>query len=302
MFGPASVSRHRGGTKPRRLTLGWFPATGSESGHFLAYDRPTLFGSEMHMRNMTIAFATVAGVFVLSGIIVVALISFGWLDIRWPWENVVQETAEVGIDIEEGPAVLAIAPISLDCRARITASVPVVGTQRTSVAGATISTDTIRMRAIGDVDTCVNTDGVEIIERADGTIGVILDADAIEFVRPRVDAVATMNSVTTDRGFVNQVVELLPWTNEDDELTPAAFAFAQTVIGGSECMRAAYDQTETALMNAYRDQMVEQGANPDDIDVIISGLPDFGENNDRPILGDFEFSEESGVSCEVAQP
>ena len=159
------------------------------------------------------------------------------------------------------------------------------------------------MRAVGDVDTCVDSTGVEIVERADGTFGVILDASAIEFVRPRVDAVATMNSVTTDRGIVNQVVEALPWTNEDDELTPAAFAFAQTVIGGSFCMEAAYEQTRAALTEAYRNQMVRQGADPDDVDVIVSGIPDFGQNDvDQKLLGDFEFVEEQGTSCVVATP
>lgn len=254
------------------------------------------------MRNMSIALATLIGVFVLAAIMLLALVSFGFLDIRWPWENVVEQTSEVAIDVEEGPAVVSITPIALDCRARINASVPVVGMQRTSVAGATISTDTIRMQAIGDVDTCVAEGGVEIVERADGTFGVIIDADSIEFVRPRVDAVATMDSVTTDRGIVNQVVEALPFTNEDDELTPAAFAFAQTVIGGSSCMRAAFDETEVALVDAYREQMVEQGANPDDVDVIISGIPDFGETNDTAALGDFEFSEEAGTTCVVASP
>ena len=254
------------------------------------------------MRSTSIALATVAGVFVLAGFLVVALLSFGWLDVRWPWEDVVSETAEVAVDVEEGPTVITVTPISLDCRARITASVPVIGTQRTEVAGATISADTVRLRAIGDVDTCVSSDGVEIIERADGTTGVIIDADAIEFVRPRVDAVATQDSVTTDRGFVNQIIEALPWTNEDDELTPAAFAFAQTVIGGSECTRAAFDQTEAAIVAAYQDQVVAQGADPDDVDVIIAGIPDFGENDEPPILGDFEFSEEAGTTCEVASP
>lgn len=253
------------------------------------------------MRSSSIALATVAGVFLLTGVVVIGLLASGVIDIRWPWEDVVQETAEVGLDVEEGPTVIAVSPISLDCRARVTASVPVIGTQRTSIAGATISTDTVRMRAIGDVDTCVNSDGVEIIERADGTTGVIIDADAIEFVRPRVDAVATQGSVTTDRGIINQLVEVLPWTNEDDELTPAAFAFAQTVIGGSECMRAAYDQTEAAIVTAYQDQVVAQGADPDDVDVIIAGIPDFGQN-ETPVLGEFEFAEEPGTTCEVASP
>ncbi len=254
---------------------------------------------------MAIAFGTVAGVFLLALILVVSLVSVGWLDVSWPWENVVQQETTVEIDTEDvGPArIIEITPIALDCRARIEAEVPVVGTQRTSVAGATVSTDTIRMRAIGDIDTCVGEGGVEINERTDGTIGVIIDAGAIEFVRPRVDAVRTMDSVTTDRGVINQLVEILPYTNEDDELTPAAFAFAQTVIGGSDCMRAAFDQTTTALEAAYRQQMVDQGANPDDIDVIVSGSPDFGQNDDAVSeLGEFEFIEDAGTSCVVASP
>lgn len=256
------------------------------------------------LSKTAVAFVTVAGVFLLALIMVIGLFSFGWLDINWPWENLVDEETVLEVDVEEGPAqIVDITPISLDCRARIEAVVPVVGTQRTSIAGATVSTDTIRMRAVGDVDTCVSSTGVEIIERADGTFGVIIDASAIEFVRPRVDAVATMNSVTTDRGIVNQVVEALPWTNEDDELTPAAFAFAQTVIGSSSCMEAAYEQTTIALTEAYQAQMTEQGASPEDVDVIVSGIPDFAQNDvDQKLLGDFEFVEEQGTSCVVATP
>ena len=256
------------------------------------------------MNKALVAFSTIAGVFLLSIIIVFALVSTGLLDFVWPWENIVQEETVIEIDTEDvGPArILNITPIALDCRARIEAEVPVVGTQRTSVAGATVSTDTIRMRAVGDVDTCVAGDGVEINERTDGTIGVIIDASAIEFVRPRVDAVATMDSVMTDRGIVNQVIEALPFTSEDDELTPAAFAFAQTVIGGSDCMQAAFEQTTIALEEAYRQQMVDQGANPADIDVIVSGQPDFGQNNDLAELGDFEFIEDAGTACVIASP
>jgi len=256
------------------------------------------------MSKTAVAFATVAGIFMLSFILVIGLLSFGWLDINWPWEDLIEEETVLEVDVEAGPArVIQVTPIALECRARIEAEVPVVGTQKISLAGATISTDTIRMRAIGDVDTCVDSDGVEIVERADGSFGVIIEADAIQFVRPRVDAVATMGSVTTDRGIVNQVVEALPWTNEDDELTPAAFAFAQTVIGGSTCMKAAFEETRRALTDAYQEQMQQQGANPDDVDVIISGIPDFGQNApDEKLLGDFEFVEETGISCVVARP
>lgn len=238
----------------------------------------------------------------LAFFLVVALFSFGWVDINWPWEDIeiIGEESEVQVNVaEEGPAeITKVLPIALDCRARISAEVPVVGTQRTTLVGATVSTDTVRLRAVGDVDTCVSSDGVEIIERPDGTIGVIIQAEAIEFVRPRVDAIATMDSVSTDRGIVNQLVEALPFTNEDDELTPAAFAFAQTVIGGSECMQAAFDQTKAAIIDAYADQLVEQGRDPSQVDVVISGTPNFTQNDiDAAMLGEFEFVEEAGTIC-----
>ena len=257
------------------------------------------------MSKLSVALITIGGVFLLAFILVAAFLSFGWLDIRWPWEDIVQQESEVAIDVaEQGPAqVVAVQPIALDCRARIEAEVPIVGTQRTTFAGATVSTDTVRMRAIGDVDTCVDASQVEIRERADGTFGVIIDADAIEFVRPRVDAIATAESVTTDRGVINQLVEAFPWTNEDDELTPAAFAFAQTVIGGSSCMQAAYAETEAAIEQAYRDQLIEQGADPDNVEVIISGIPDFVQNEpETPQLGEFEFTADGSASCVVATP
>lgn len=256
------------------------------------------------LSRTAVALATIAGIVLLSLFFVVALFSFGWVDINWPWEDIdlVQEESEVGVDITEGPAeIIKITPIALDCRARVVAEVPVVGTQRTEVVGQTVSTDTVRMRAIGDVDTCVEATGVEINERADGSIGVIIDAESIVFRRPRVDAIATMDSVETDRGFVGQLVDVLPWTNEDDELTPAAFAFAQDVIGGSACMQAAYDQTETAIIAAYSEQLVDQGGDPGDVEVIISGIPDFGQNElDAPVLGKFEFAEQTGTTCVIA--
>lgn len=246
---------------------------------------------------------TIAGVFVLAFLMVMALFAFGWADINWPWEDidVVEEQREVAIDVEEGPAeLIKISPIALDCRARILAEVPVIGTKKTEVAGVTVSTDTIKVLAVGDVDTCVASDGVEIHERADGSFGVVINAEAITFSRPRVDAVATMNSVTTDRGFVGQVVEAMPWTDENDELTPAAFAFAQSVIGGSACMQAAYEETTALLIEGYEQQLVEQGQSASKVDVIISGVPDFSQNElPESTLGEFEFSEEAGASCVV---
>jgi len=61
-------------------------------------------------------------------------------------------------------------------------------------------------------------------------------------------------------------------------------------------MSAAYEETQKALVVAYENQIIEQGGDPANIDVIISGLPDFAQNNVDPVvLGDFEFT-----SCVVS--
>ena len=72
------------------------------------------------MKPVAVAATTVAGVFLLAGVLVISLASFGWLDINWPWENIVEEETTIAIDVEEaGPAqIIEITPIALDCRAR----------------------------------------------------------------------------------------------------------------------------------------------------------------------------------------
>jgi len=130
---------------------------------------------------------------------------------------------------------------------------------------------------------------------------VIVPADAIEFVRPRVDAVATMDSVEYDQGLIGKITDVFPWVSDNNALTPAAYAFAQTVIGGSDCMREAYDLTTYVLTEAYEDQMAAQGGNPADVEVIINGSPDFGQNDlgDDPAFDEFEFSTDSAATCDV---
>lgn len=250
--------------------------------------------------------SAVGAVFVLVFLCVIGLGALGFLDFRWPWENIDLATEDTTITFDEDepePKLVLIEPISLDCRARVNAQVPVRATRTYELAGQTYRTDTVEMVAIGDVDTCVDTSNVDIAERADGTFDVIIPADSIEFVRPRVDAVATMNSVVYDKGLVGKITDAFPWVSDNNGLTPAAYAFAQTVVGGSDCMMAAYDMTEMALQQAYVDQLVEQGGDAAGIDVIIDGLPDFGQNElpDDPDFEDFAFDIDGQTSvCDVA--
>ena len=250
--------------------------------------------------------AAIAMLFMLVVLVVIGLAGLGVLDFQWPWENIDVATEETVVTFDEEepePKIIKIEPIALDCRARINAQVPVRASREHQLVGQTYRTDTVEMVAIGDVDTCVNTSAVEIAERTDGSIDVIVPADAIEFVRPRVDAVATMDSVVYDKGLVGKVTDVFPWVSDNDGLTPAAYAFAQSVVGGSDCMQQAYDLTESAMREAYVDQMIAQGGSADNIDVIVSGSPNFGQNElpADPAFDEFDFTIDGNAAvCEIA--
>jgi hypothetical protein len=182
---------------------------------------------------------------------------------------------DVAVSLPEEARIVKIEPISLDCRARVHAQVPVEGTREHLAFGQVYRTDRVTLDAVGDVDTCVDSSGTTITHNADGTTDVVISGESILFVRPRVDAVATANSLTVSRGVVGKVMDAFPWVDDNLGLTPLAYAYAQNVIGGSECMQTAYTVTEGMLIDAYRNQYIEQGVNPDLLDVRIEGAPIF---------------------------
>lgn len=257
------------------------------------------------MKVTQLAFSVVA-VFLLVFLCVIGLGALGFLDFRWPWEDLEVATEETTITFDEEepePQVVRIEPIALDCRARVHAEVPVRASRTHELVGQTYRTDTVEMVAVGDVDTCLDASSVEIAERVDGSWDVIIPAESIEFVRPRVDAVATMNSVYYDKGLVGKITDAFPWVSDNDGLTPAAYAFAQSVVGGSDCMDKAYELTELALQQAYTDQMVEQGGEETSVEVLIVGTPDFGQNDlpSDPAFEDFDFTiDGQSAVCEIA--
>ena len=240
-------------------------------------------------------------VIVVAVIGLVVFIQLGVADITWPWENPAVASQTTVIHQTEEAEIVEIEPIALDCRARIHTVVPVEGKREHDVLGQTYRTDTVKMTAIGDIDTCVDASAVEIVVRADGSARVLVPADAIEFVRPRVDAVATLDSVEYDRGIVGKLTDSLWFVSDNSSLTPAAFAYAQTVIGSSECMQQAYDTTTQAMIEAYERQMESAGLDPDALEVEIIGEPDFGDLPEVGDLGDFDFeTSEEPASCSVA--
>ncbi len=207
---------------------------------------------------------------------------------------------EVELTLPDEARIVRVEPIRLDCRARVFAEVPVEGRREHLAFGRVYRTDRITMRAYGDVDTCVDGTGTSIDHHDDGSTEVVVDAASIVFVRPRVDAVRTAGTVDVDKDVIGKMVDAFPWVDDNLGLTPAAYAYAQNVIGSSRCMEAAYAVTQDILIDAYRDQAIEQGVDPDRLSVTIDGEPRFTDP-DPVELGDVElWAGSDGVSCRAS--
>lgn len=240
------------------------------------------------------------GLLIVGAIGALVIAGAGIVSFDWPWQIDEIAAVETSVVVQEPPTIFRIEPIELDCRARVHAEVPLKGLREHRVLGQVYRTDSVTMTAVGDVDTCVEANGVEIIERSDGGFSVIVPGDSIRFVRPRVDAVETAASVSFDKGFVGKLTDVFPWVSDDNRLTTSAYAYAQGVIGGSDCMQAAYEHTSSMIVDAYRTQMEAQGGQGADVDVRIEGEPDFGQNSPPELDGmNFDVSAQ-GATCEVA--
>ncbi|MGF1595324.1 MAG: hypothetical protein ACFCVK_00070 [Acidimicrobiales bacterium] len=184
---------------------------------------------------------------------------------------------DVDLALPAEARIVAVEPISLDCRARVHARVPVVGTREHEAFGVIYRTDRVTLDAVGDVDTCVDGAGTDVTHHRDGTTEVVIDGGSILFVRPRVDMNATVDSLTVDKGPIGKLTDSLPWVDDNLGLTPLAYAYAQNVIGSSGCTGVAYQVTESILVDAYRQQFIDQGIDPDLLAVRIDGQPRFDE-------------------------
>lgn len=241
--------------------------------------------------------ALVGGVFLAGAVLYLGIASF-----QWPW-NVLPEfnQVEVTLSLPNEARIVGVQPIALDCRARVFAEVDVDGRREHELFGRVYRTDRVEMTAVGDVDTCVEGTSAQVMYRDDGTTEVVIPGESIVFVRPRVDAVATADSVSVSKGFTGRLTDIFPWVDTDLGLTPLAYAYAQDVIGSSECMEAAFLLTEQILIDAYTAQFIENGADPDSLTVTIDGRPDFGANEPAPTLGDVEMTPaEGGVACALS--
>ena len=241
-------------------------------------------------------------VLISSALVIILLVSLGALKVSVPGflPDVTQNTTDV--TYPELPTIVTIEPIALDCRARIEAEVPIEGRKEHKLLGQVYRTDTVSMTVVGDIDTCVSAGSVEVINRDDGSVRVIVPADAITFERPRVDTVATLDSVDYDKGTLGKLTDAFPWVSDDSGLTPAAYAYAQTVIGSTDCMTKAFDTTKRAIVRAYRDQLIQAGHDPSMITIDIVGQPDLSTTQaPEEALQGFDFAVDTlATSCTVA--
>lgn len=199
-----------------------------------------------------------------------------------------------------------IEPITLDCRARITANVPVKGKKdyQRKAFGQTLTfrTDKMKLTAIGDVDTCVRG-GSTITELKNGGWLVAVPASSIVFNRPRVNTVLTDRSVRFSKGWFGKLSDAFPWVSENNNLIPDAYAYAQTVIGGSSCMQAAWQPTQDAIRAAYQQQAVAKHLDPKQVTVVFDGTPNFNQNADilkaTKVQGMTFLAEAEHVTCKL---
>lgn len=208
---------------------------------------------------------------------------------------------DVEVSLPTEARITAVEPISLDCRARVFAEVPVEGKREHEAFGRVYRTDRITMHAYGDVDTCVDGSGVEVTHNRDGSTDVVIPGESIVFVRPRVDTVRTADSVDIDKDTIGKIIDAFPWVDDNLGLAPMAYAYAQNVIGSSECMETAYSVTEDILIDAYTQQVIDQGVDEDKLSVTIDGQPKF-ENPDALDMGDIEMQVRSGdITCVASE-
>lgn len=219
---------------------------------------------------------------------VVIAATTGIISINAPWNVAFPDftETEVEVSLPDEARIVAVERITLDCRARVYAEVPITGVRDHVALGQVYRTDTVEMTAYGDLDTCVSGHSARVVRHADGTTEVVIPGESIVFVRPRVDTVRTAETVRVDKGLVGKLTDTVPWVSDDVGLTPLAYAHAQNVIGSSACTAAAYEVTEQILIDAYTEQFIAQGADPESLSVIIDGEPifaselpaDFGEH------------------------
>lgn len=253
-------------------------------------------------------FKTLAPGVIAVGVVVIVVLwvaNFFNLDQRLERNDTIRQSGAVEI--------FEIKPVNIDCRAVVRASIPVKGESQyivhTPLGSKTLNTDTIWLTAIGDVDVCFPPEASEVVKQADGSWLVTIDSSKTVFNRPRVDALATGNSVDYEDGAGRDIMSAVPLVNafidtNAHELTLEAVAFAQSLIASSECMAAAWPPVQEAVTAAYAEQAALGGLSADQVTVVFKGAPfyaQYKQDIDTSVFGDgVEFEVEAGgINCSI---
>lgn len=195
------------------------------------------------------------------------------IDLKSPINNEVEQS----MNVNQGPAtIIGVVPIRLDCRAVISIEVPVSGKREHKMFGKVYRTDSMSMKAIGDVAMCI--DGQARLETTDMMRVITVPATAVVFDRPRVDAIKTQGTLNVTKGWVGKLTDIFPWVSENNGLTQEGYAFAQSVIGGGKCMESAWQKTVGIVTESLMADAISEGFTEGNVTITIDGTPDFRQN------------------------
>ncbi len=224
------------------------------------------------------------------------------LHIKTPWSNKSKTTISAAGPIE----VPRIDPETLDCRALIHEIVPVKGKkvhQLSFVWHWDYRKDTVYIKAIGDVDTCVNG-GADIQSTPNGGWLVNIPSASIDIHRPRVDMVATAGNINFKKGLIGKITDAAWWVSENNKLTPAALAYAQELIGNGKCLQAAWNNTWEAIQIAYFKQAAAKGIDSSKVKInLVVGTPNFNQNKvdlTSATFKGYKFDNPDNIECRVS--
>lgn len=223
-------------------------------------------------------FMAIVAMFALIGIAVVGNV-FGILS--WPFSAGNTGVQTHSVTHQLAPAkITKLELIALECRETIQMEVPVEGkvdhvARVLGVQVAPTRTDRAGLTAIGDIDVCVQIGSSRVLSDANGQQTVRIPASDIVYHRPRVDTLLSAQSAWYDAGWQAKLTNWLPFVSDNQSLSPAAFAYAQLVIGSHDCIAASWEVVVAGLHEAYRQQAANQGVDPNSVSVEIVGEPDF---------------------------
>lgn len=240
---------------------------------------------------------TIGNLFVVGCVIIVSLaVVFGVLYFTGSLNGILS-TEQKDKASTTGVVTTRTTGIFIDCRARTDVAAPVKDEAQhiihTFFGSFTWNTDTVWMNAQGDVTTCFPADGA-VVTTTGNRMTVDVDTTRTVFYRPRVKPAATARSVRYEPGAGRRVAGFVPlfdyfvMKENGSRLTLEAEQFAQSIIGGSRCMKASWKATRRAITTAYHKYAKQHGIARHNVTINFNGSPRFDQHDMKRIPKAFE--------------